>query len=85
MLLVAGVLLGVALTLGVGAADKNPAAPTPPKKDWSRMSVVSYPMGTTGFFDPDSGRLYIYDLNLVNCVMIREFTALGQPMKQILN
>ena len=79
---VCGILLGVTLTLCLGAADKSAE---PQKKDWSKLKPVSFSSGVMGLFDPDSGRMYLYDINLVNCYAIRELTALGEPMTRIKN
>ncbi len=54
-------------------------------KDWSHVTVVSYPSGLTGFFDAKTGKLYLYDSNLENCFVIRQLTELGQPAKKIKN
>lgn len=71
-LLLCGTILGISLALCIGAAEK-------PAKDWSRLKIVSYPASTTGIFDPDTGKVYFYDVNLLNCYAIRELTVLGEP------
>ena len=76
--LMGGVLLGACLVLCIAAADNS-------KKDTSHLQIVSYPSGVTGIFDPDNGKLYLYDINLVNCYEIREVTTLGEPMKRTRN
>ena len=53
----------------------------PPKKDWSRLQVVTYSSGLTGFFDPESGKLYLYDAKLEKCYAIRQLVRLGQPLR----
>ena len=77
--LAGGMVLGGALVFTVGA--DNP----PPKADWSRLQVVAYPSGLTGFFDPAAGKLYLYDANVEKCHMVRELTALGEPLKRVQN
>lgn len=77
-LVVGGMLLGACITLCLGAAEDS-------KKEPSRLQIVTYPAGTTGIFDPDKGRLYLYDVNIAKCFMIREITTLGGPMKQVRN
>lgn len=72
-----GIALGLLLALNLGA---DPAKPAP---DWSRLQVVTYQSGLTGFFDPASGKLYLYDTNLEKCRMIRQLTALGEPLKRL--
>jgi hypothetical protein len=77
-LVIGGMLLGVCITLCLGAGADS-------RKETSRLQIVTYPAGTTGIFDPDKGRLYLYDINVANCFMIREITTLGEPMKQLRN
>ena len=76
--LIGGIFLGACFVLCIGAADN-------PKKDTSHLQFVSYPSGVTGIFDPDNGKVYLYDVNLVNCYEIREITTLGEPMKRTRN
>ena len=83
-----GTLLGVAITLCVGAVSKE--VPTTPasaavndvaqKKNLARLQVIAYPNGGTGFYDSESGTIYVYDSDLRNCYMTRRMTTLGQPM-----
>jgi hypothetical protein len=77
-----GALLGVALTLCLGAADKTPA-PAPARPALSGVQAFAYPRGTTGFFDAAAGRLYLYDDALANCIEVREVTALGAPLRRV--
>lgn len=72
-----GAVFGLSLALCIGAADKPGETP---RTDWSRLKVITYPSGSTGFFDPDSGKLYVYDVNLERCSFVRELKTLGQPM-----
>ena len=44
---------------------------------------MTFSTGVMGFFDPDTGRIYMYDVNLENCYSIREMTELGEPMRRI--
>jgi len=81
-----GLLLGVSLAVGLGAVEKPPdKIVEPTKPDLSRLKLLGFATGITGFFDPDTGRLYLYDENLVRCTAIRELTALGEPMVRIRN
>ena len=77
-LFVCGAIGGLVLALGLGAAEREA-----PKTDWSRLTVLSYASGVTGFFDPDTGKLYLYDMNLEQCHAIREITKLGEPMRRL--
>ena len=62
-------------------AQAKPAVTT----DWSKIQVVTYASGLTGFFDPNSGKLYIYDSNWDKCFCIRQLTQLGEPMQKLKN
>jgi hypothetical protein len=77
-LVIGGMLLGACITLCLGAAEDS-------KKETARLQIVTYPAGTTGIFDPDTGRIYLYDVNIANCFMIREIATLGGPMKEVRN
>lgn len=82
--LLAGVVVFVSTAF---AQDKNKAkakaaVEAEVDQDWSKLKVVAYSSGLTGFFDPDTGKLYIYDSELNKC-FIRQLTELGEPMKKI--
>ena len=77
LIFVCGAVLGISLALCLGATDK---AAEPTKTDWSRLKIITYPSGITGFFDPDTGRLYVYDVKLERCAFTRELKTLGQPL-----
>jgi hypothetical protein len=77
-----GLFLGIVLAVGFGASGQS-QAPAVPAKDWSHVTMLTYPSGLTGFFDQTTGRIYMYDTSSDNCVMIRELTALGSPTRRI--
>jgi hypothetical protein len=79
-LFVWGAISGLALALCLGAEQKEV-----PKPERSRLTILVYPSGATGFFDPDTGKLYLYDMNLEYCNVIREITTLGGPMRRLRN
>lgn len=37
--------------------------------------------GLMGFFDQRDGKIYLYDGNLQNCILVRQITELGKSMK----
>ena len=39
--------------------------------------------GQVGFFDQQSGRVYVYDNDLKRCIYITRITELGQPMERL--
>ena len=75
-----GLVLGVSLALTLGA-DKN----AQPAKPESHLQIVTYPTGNTGIFDPDTGTIYLYDVNLASCYSIRRISKLGDPMQRLVN
>jgi hypothetical protein len=79
---IGGLMLGVFLALTFGASGQG-QAPTAPAKDWSHVTVLSYPSGVTGFFDQSTGRLYLYDAYWETCIGIRELDTLGNPMRRL--
>ena len=77
-----GIVFGFSLALCLAAADKKVQSSTP---DWSRLKLVAYGSGATGVFDPQTGKLYLYDANVESCYAIRELKTLGEPMVRIRN
>jgi hypothetical protein len=73
-----GVIFGLSIALCLGAVEKQ----TAPAVDWSRLKVVGYPNGGTGFFDPDTGTIYVYDSTLDRCYLVRKMWNLGAPMRR---
>ena len=82
----ASVLIGaliVTLALVPFLGTSTAAEKTEP--DWSQLKIVTYRSGLTGFFDPRGGKLYVYDANVEQCLMIRQLDELGKPMKRVKN
>lgn len=48
------------------------------------VNSFTTPSGRFGFFEQGTGRIYIYDDNISNCVFIGQLKALGEPIEQIL-
>ncbi len=72
-------LLAVSLLVGHSAtAEAQETASA-----FAQVQIVTYASGVTGFFDRSTGRLYLYDSNLRNCVAIRQVTALGEAAEVI--
>ena len=97
LLIAGGAMLGFSLALCLGAIGKTNTPPRPaivsniatnvvpdlaPRIDWSRLKLAVYPNGGTGFFDPDTGIIYVYDADLKNCYLIQQLTTLGSPMRR---
>ena len=81
VLLICGVILSASLVFFTKAQEQPAKAP----KDWSRLRVVTFASGSMGFFDPESGKLFVYDARLENCFIIRQLSELGEPMQRLKN
>jgi hypothetical protein len=57
--------------------------PTRRTGDLSRVQVFAYPNGETGFFDRETGSLYVYGSDLKECVASRKVTMLGETLAGI--
>ena len=77
-------LIAAALLVGLksfsAAADTEQAA-----GKWDRLKLVTYSSGLTGFFDPDSGKLYVYDSNVEKCFIERQLIKLDEPLEKLKN
>lgn len=76
---------GIALAQDPPATPQTPTAPGVVKKDWSRLKMGVFAGGGICFFDPDTGKLYVYDPTLENCVQIRQLVTLGDTLRRIDN
>ncbi len=83
------ILVAVVACLLVGAAalmsTAVPQGKAETERDWSQLQIVTYASGLTGFFDPDTGKLYLYDSKLDKCFIIHQLTKLGEPMEKLKN
>jgi hypothetical protein len=52
-------------------------------RDWSNLRIITYASGLTGFFNPDTGMLYVYDLNIEKPIMVRQLVGLGASMIKV--
>jgi hypothetical protein len=50
---------------------------------FARVEVVTYASGLTGFFDRDTGTLYVYDASWDKCMAVRRVNTLGSPMTDL--
>ena len=50
-----------------------------------QMQAVPYISGLTGFFDRNTGMMYVYDVNMDKCLFIRQLVKPGEPMRKIQN
>jgi hypothetical protein len=75
----------VAVLLFVSGESKSQAKidAAPAAAKFAHVQVVSYPSGLTGFFDANSGRLYLYGADLKTPFMASEIQTLGEPLKVI--
>jgi hypothetical protein len=68
---------------GVGYFAIGKEAVSVPIKEENKISadvqVYTYSSGLTAFLDKKLGKIYLYDGNLKNCIMIVEIDQLGLP------
>ena len=77
-----GCLIGATFAANTKANDTNS---TEQPADFSTLQIFTYNSGLTGFFEPKTAKLYIYDSNLEKCFIIRELKKLGEPMQRLQN
>ena len=51
-----------------------------PAANLAGVQVIAYPDGQTGFFEKETGTLYVYDASLTNCVAVRRISKLGDEL-----
>ena len=77
-LLVVYVAVTMAVLLVVAAAQLLHA------KTLSFKEVYPFTLnGRVGFFDQSQGRVYLYDPDFKNCVLITQLNELGQPLVKV--
>lgn len=47
------------------------------------VNAFTTPSGRFGFFEQGTGRIYIYDDNVTNCVYIGQLKELGEPIEKV--
>jgi hypothetical protein len=52
---------------------------------FASIEPVPYVSGMTGFFDRNTGMMYMYDITMDKCVFIRQLVKPGDPMRKIQN
>lgn len=52
-------------------------------RNFSGVSLFNTPAGRLGFFEQNTGKIYLYDDNLSRCVFIGQLKELGQPIEKI--
>jgi len=64
------------------AAEERSAKGTSPR-EFSGIQVVACENGLTGFFEQQTGKLYLYDSALEKCVAVRQVAELGAPLQPL--
>jgi len=54
-------------------------APAP--AGFAGVQVIAYSNGQTGFFEKETGTLYLYDASLKECVGVRKISKLGESLE----
>jgi hypothetical protein len=52
---------------------------------FASVEPVSYMSGMTGFFDRNTGMMYVYDVNMDKCVFVRQLVKPGESLRKIQN
>ena len=81
-------LVVVVLAVAVAAFaffGESTGAQQRPVPQFDGVQVITYASGLTGFFQRDTGTLYVYDANWDKCFAVRKLSSLGQPMKDVRN
>lgn len=53
------------------------------EKNFAGVNIFSTPSGRVGFFEPHTGKIYLYDDNLRTCVFTGQLKELGQPIEEL--
>ena len=72
-----------AASAATAPAAVRPSTQSAAKTNLSSVELVSCSGGLTGFFDKASGKVYLYDSTLKNCVGVRRVTQLGAPLETV--
>ena len=57
----------------------------PQAQVFASIEPVPYVSGMTGFFDRNTGMMYMYDINMDKCVFIRQLVKPGEPLRRVQN
>jgi hypothetical protein len=66
----------------VFTAGRSQAAPVA-MHSFPGTTAFATPSGRVGFFEQGTGRIYIYDDNLSECLYIGQMVALGEPVEKL--
>lgn len=75
----------MALILGcvfIGSTVKSIAQDTP-KYSFPGVAPFNTPSGRFGLFEQGTGKIYLYDDNLSECVFIGQLKKLGEPIEKL--
>jgi hypothetical protein len=73
--------VGAAVIAAMVFLHSPSSAQQPKEPDFSHVQIVTYASGMTGFFDSQTGKLYIYDSNWSQCLWAYKLARLGEPMQ----
>ncbi len=77
-------LLTLALSYVFVFSTGRSQAATPVTHSFPGVSTFVTPSGRVGFFEQGTGKIFIYDNNLSECVYIGQMSALGDPIEELL-
>lgn len=75
------IVVALAVSLAVFASFNSTTGAQPRLfMKFENVEVVTYASGLTGFFDRETGVLYVYDSQWNKCMSMRRLDKLGSPM-----
>jgi hypothetical protein len=77
--LIVGAVMGIASVLLIGALNAQTPDAAPVGVNLNALKIIPYANGTTGFFDPQSGKIYLYAANFETCFAVYQLQKLGDP------
>ncbi len=66
----------------IGSTVKS-IAQDAPTYSFPGVAPFNTPSGRFGLFEAGTGRIYLYDDNLTNCVFVGQLKKLGEPIEKI--
>jgi hypothetical protein len=76
-------LLTLAISYVVVFTTGRSQAAAPVMHSFPGVTTFVTPAGRVGFFEQGTGKIFIYDNNLTECVYIGQMSALGDPVEKL--
>jgi hypothetical protein len=73
----------VVCSIFIGSTVKSTAEDKVINYSFPGVSPFNTPSGRLGFFEQGTGRIYLYDDNIKECVFIGQLKKLGEPIEKL--